>query len=67
MGESHPRDTSAYGDSVEVPAAPGWRGNRLGASIALHPVEFAHQLGPLVERVAHHQPLADEACPEEGD
>jgi hypothetical protein len=67
MGESHPRDTSAYGDSVEVPAAPGWRGNRLGASIALHPVEFAHELGALVNGVPQHQAFADEACPKEGD
>jgi len=38
----------------------------LGAAVALHPVEFAHQLGALVETVAHQQPFADEAGPKEG-
>jgi hypothetical protein len=44
----------------------GWRGNRLGPAIALHPVEFAHQLGPLVNGVPHHQAFPDKACPKEG-
>jgi hypothetical protein len=35
--------------------------------LALHLVEFAHELGALCERVAHHQAFADEACPKEGD
>jgi hypothetical protein len=39
----------------------------LGAVIALHLVEFAHELGALRERVANHQAFADEACPKEGD
>jgi hypothetical protein len=45
----------------------GRGGNRLGAVIALHLVEFAHELGALGEGVAHHQAFADEACPKEGD
>jgi hypothetical protein len=39
----------------------------LGAATALHLVEFAHQLGALVERVAHDQAFADETCPKQGD
>jgi hypothetical protein len=35
--------------------------------VALHLVKFAHQLGALGEGAAHHQALADEACPKEGD
>jgi hypothetical protein len=50
-----------------VPAAGGWDGSRLRAAVALHLVEFAHQLGALVERVAHHQAFSNEACPKEGD
>jgi hypothetical protein len=34
--------------------------------IALHTVEFAHELRALVESVAHHQPFADETCPKQG-
>jgi hypothetical protein len=45
----------------------GGSGNRLGAATALHPVEFAHELGALVQGVAHQQAFADEASPEEGD
>ena len=37
------------------------------AAIALHPVEFAHELGALVNGVPQHQAFADEACPKEGD
>jgi hypothetical protein len=35
-----------------VRTARGWSGNRLGAVIALHLVEFAHELGALVQGVA---------------
>jgi hypothetical protein len=48
-------------------AGRSWGGNRLGAVIALHLVEFAHKRGALGESVAHHQAFADEARPEEGD
>ena len=59
--------TSADRDAGSVRTGRGWGGNRLGAVIALHLVEFAHKLGALGERVAHHQAFADEACPKEGD
>jgi hypothetical protein len=39
----------------------------LGAVVALHLVEFAHELGALVQSLAHQQAFADEACPKEGD
>jgi hypothetical protein len=58
---------SAYGDAGGAPAALEWGGHRLGAAITLHLVEFAHELGALVEGLAHHQAFADEACPKEGD
>jgi hypothetical protein len=67
MVEHRLRAASAYGDTGGVPAAGRWDGSRLRATVALHPVEFAHQLGALVERVAHHQAFPDEACPKEGD
>jgi hypothetical protein len=35
--------------------------------IALHLVEFAHDLRTAGKRLAHHQAFADEARPEEGD
>jgi len=58
---------SADRDAGCVPAGRGWGGNRLGAVIALQLVEFAHELGALGERLAHHYAFADEACPKEGD
>jgi len=44
----------------------GRRIDRLGAVIALHPVEFAHHLGLSFQRLADQQALADEARPEKG-
>jgi hypothetical protein len=44
-----------------------WSRYRLSAPIALHLVEFAHELGAAGERVAHHQAFADKACPKESD
>ncbi len=44
-----------------------WGGNRLGPVIALHLVEFAHDLGALGKSLALHQAFADEAAPKEGD
>jgi hypothetical protein len=35
--------------------------------VALHLVEFAHELGALVHGLAHQQAFTDEACPKEGD
>jgi hypothetical protein len=64
---SVPRATSADRDAGWVRTGRGWGGNRLGAVIALHLVEFPHQLGALGEGMAHHQAFADEACPKEGD
>jgi hypothetical protein len=58
---------SADRDAGWVRTGRGWGGNRLGAVIALHLVKFAHELGALGERLAHHQAFADEACPKEGD
>jgi hypothetical protein len=40
---------------------------RLGAAIALHLVEFAHQLGALRQGISHGHAFADEACPKKGD
>jgi hypothetical protein len=57
----------AYGDARRVRAGPDRGGNRLGAALTLHLVEFAHELGPLVERAAHYQAFADETCPKQGD
>jgi hypothetical protein len=57
---------SAYRDASRVRTAGVWGGDRLGAVIALHTVEFAHELRALVESVAHHQPFADETCPKQG-
>ena len=45
----------------------GWGGNRLGAAIALHLVEFADHLGALGEGVAHYQAFANEASLKDGD
>jgi hypothetical protein len=36
-------------------------------AIALHLVEFTHQLGSPGEGVANHQAFADKACPKQGD
>ena len=44
-----------------------WDGNRLCVALALHLVEFAHELGALGQCVAHRQALADEASPKECD
>jgi hypothetical protein len=35
--------------------------------VALHLVEFAHELGALVQGLTHQQAFADEAGPKEGD
>jgi hypothetical protein len=40
---------SAYRDARRVRTGTDWGGNRLGAATALHLVEFAHELGALVE------------------
>jgi hypothetical protein len=45
----------------------GRGGNRLGLVIALHLVEFAHELGALVQGLPHQQAFADEAGPKEGN
>jgi hypothetical protein len=39
----------------------------LGAVIALHLMEFAHQLSALRQGIAHDQAFANEARPKEGD
>jgi hypothetical protein len=57
---------SAYRDARLARTGEGGGGNRLGAVISLHLVEFAHELRALVEGVAHHQAFADETCPKEG-
>jgi hypothetical protein len=62
---------SAYCDTGEVDTDRGRGGDGLCgiaiALIALHPLEFAHQLRALGECLVHHQAFADEASPKQSD